>query len=1277
MPWIIAILLSSAVVGASKNNDTDSPDACTTVINSTKIDDCLRNIKNDTVLCFANHSQWYEVTTFFIIANLKKVTIQGPAYIKCNKGVGLVFYKINTLNFQNVTIKQCGLKLTNDKLSNITKDVQTSPYQFKPGIKVGIFLIQSVNVTFQEVTISETQGIGLVCINPLNHLDLTDVTFQHNQPNDIEECKYCLFPYNGSAKCIFNPESVSGSLLLLYLDCNQCDDNNDTNTNINITRAKFIDNFSCSVISLVDIQPIIDPLDKLSRNIPTTAGVEIILAQSKYTVNITINSSNFTNNTGLVGSGLNIEMFESAPACEVIIQHCIFSNNGQLNSSLFPASVPSYGGAVSVIPYIPSTNHSAYASHLLNISNCLFHNNYAVIGGAVFVPNVHAMFNESTNLKVNITKCSFTNNIGVLGHGMYVSGLDYFSMTPTVCIAHCNFSNNAVNDSYSSLANPNSFGVVYLSQITALLSHTVFINNTGTSINLALSSLLMEGDIFFKDNSAISGGALYLQYYSFLVFCNNSRVQFVNNAASTVGGAIFYEHKFNPASHSFTNCFIYFNTFDPFCVLRNTCYSEKMNITVNFTDNKAGYATSHGSTGYGSAIYGAGLYCPWLVKNNVDFSTINITRTLSEDFGNVLIFSPKVTNEYVIATASKDIHASISDIDTIPGQIVTVYLNATDHYDRPAIDTVTASMISRQFKERNNFSVDVSTSGYQLLQGDTQTAVEIQINGPENRSSAVIIYSLYAGTQLKIPVHTMKCQLGFVYNATQHTCLCNANLLNRGVTCDYHTGYLKKPHDKWIGVLENDIVVFSCVYDYCTGLELVDPKNLDDQCKDNRGGLLCGGCRDGYYAKIGHGGCGHCEGVSNLLLYVTSILLTGAWLVFVTAFLHVYISDGYLYGIFFYANMVFLFRNQIYSTFRHLHKEYLYAFFNLQGIYDICVYKNVDTLALAGLNFVFPLYLLLIMVCLTLIARCRGPYNRNRFRYSTTKVFATLLYICYYLLVDFSFLLLTFKVIETPSGKETRWELDPNIRYYSGLHGLLATVSILCLIILFTVALILLFPKQAYKFKIIQKLKPLLDAFQAPFKLKYSFWIGLRLVLRITLHVIAYAVPDDYMLYTAGCILCLLLYAQSVCSPYANSKINALDNFFILLLIMQFIEALSHPKLPVIVIACEAIFILIYFICVIRYIVHRFPKIYKSVIAGWEKIILLVSRSHRRQYTEINSFAEDYDKETKHLTQQEPFETSIRTQYASVPTTSIPDIPEPVDHSRFRESMLEVVDNGN
>ena len=132
-----------------------------------------------------------------MIENLVSISVKGPCLITCSKGARLVFYNIHNLHFQNVAIlvaRQCGLRMTDDRLNNVTSKFETAPYHFQENTTVGVFIINSFDVTFQEVTITEIQGIGLVGVKVLGRVELSDVIFQYNQPADIEECKSCLFP---------------------------------------------------------------------------------------------------------------------------------------------------------------------------------------------------------------------------------------------------------------------------------------------------------------------------------------------------------------------------------------------------------------------------------------------------------------------------------------------------------------------------------------------------------------------------------------------------------------------------------------------------------------------------------------------------------------------------------------------------------------------------------------------------------------------------------------------------------------------------------------------------------------------------------------------------------------------------------------------------------------------------------------------------------------------------------------------------------------------------
>lgn len=115
------------------------------------------------------------------------------------------------------------------------------------------FVVGSVNVIFQNVVIQETQGIGVAYINVVGMVTFSNVTFINNRPNSSEECYKCLFPFVlNNEQCLYNPASVSGSLLLLY--ANNRISYPSFDVHVSITQSYFIDNLSCSVANFLTLR---------------------------------------------------------------------------------------------------------------------------------------------------------------------------------------------------------------------------------------------------------------------------------------------------------------------------------------------------------------------------------------------------------------------------------------------------------------------------------------------------------------------------------------------------------------------------------------------------------------------------------------------------------------------------------------------------------------------------------------------------------------------------------------------------------------------------------------------------------------------------------------------------------------------------------------------------------------------------------------------------------------------------------------------------------------
>ena len=1143
--------------------------------NSFVLDEELNNISSHSVI-HLNQSVLHNVTEVHYVTNLTNVTIDGPAEITCAEGVGLIFINITNLTLNNITIRKCGV--TGNELSNINDIVHNTiitSYQFRPRIRVGIFMIESTNLTLQNVTIRETQGIGMVCINVLGLVTLNDVTFHSNRPASLEECTKCLIPMVLSKQaCVFNPSSVSGSLLLLYADSRH--GYSSPNTQVNIVRSKFTDNLSCSLANIANTQAAFSPSLSLGyRNTTATAGISVIFSQYQetFSVNIQIDSSLFRNNSGYLGAAISVEAYRATPGSNVSIKGSEFLQNGE--GLLFIPGIETYGGAISALSNIPRLEPSPNVSetqvtqpkYFLSIQNCKFMNNRATVGG-VFVL-IDYLF---SSLHTNISECSFEKNFSPIGSCMYVRG----ETRETVVIT---MSNSTIIGNSALTAN-NTFGesqdtVIFLQRINAIFSDLTISHNIGTAISLTSSILLLSGTVLFTQNRAFNGAALNLQSTSRVVVNNNTNVTFLHNQAFGLGGAVLFE-----TDNTFP-CFLYFGSFDPYCLLTNTCFSEDMNISISFVNNTARV---------GKSIFGYGLDCPWLYQMGFNMST-SILDYIEMNFYDVIKFSPNITVPLVITTDATRINVNTSNLTVTPGQIVSLQVTATDFFERSVGSVVTTGTVSQTGMPDTNFSATIQQYGIQLVRS-TLNQTDIQFNGTQSKNTTVRIFSLLSSAEGSLSVEFTNClSFGYVYDDTHHACVCDPDLLSNDVTCDYTNGHLIRPTDKWIGQLNGDTLVLSCLEGFCSDHVSIDPMKLDRQCAENRAGLLCGECSKDCSANTGLSGCScgdNCPGVRNLMLWILFIVISGLLVLIITAFFHLYVSDGFLYGLIFYSNTLYVFREAFFHASPDLMR--LVAYNNLVFFSDQCLLEGMTFLIASALQFILPIYIFILMGIVTWMAQKLNCFNRQ-FTFSIPKTFATLLYITYNWLLNASFTVLVFKPITTSTGIEYRWRTNSNIEYFHGWHAVLGVVSIITLLLLAAVAITLLCPRLAYRFRVVQKLKPMMDAFQAPFKLKYSFWIGLQLTVRVICFVLVIFVPEDYQLYCLGLIIVLLLYVQTAISPYKVLWHFLVDNLLLSFLILHIIEVQFFPKLLIVSLICYCVSVIMYFGLVSYYFINQFPRL--------------------------------------------------------------------------------------
>ena len=79
------------------------------------------------------------------------------------------------------------------------------------------------------------------------------------------------------------------------------------------------------------------------------------------------------------------------------------------------------------------------------------------------------------------------------------------------------------------------------------------------------------------------------------------------------------------------------------------------------------------------------------------------------------------------------------------------------------------------------------------------------------------------------------------------------------------------------------------------------------------------------------------------------------------------------------------------------------------------------------------------------------------------------------------------------------WSVDANVPLFGVRFTILFIVCLIFFLILVPFNVILLFTRTLSRFRFINRFKPLLDAYQGPYKIKFYYWTGLQLLIRVVL----------------------------------------------------------------------------------------------------------------------------------------------------------------------------------
>lgn len=747
-----------------------------------------------------------------------------------------------------------------------------------------------------------------------------------------------------------------------------------------------------------------------------------------------------------------------------------------------------------------------YFGVTVSLTNVSFDGNIAeTFGGSVYIDAV------TTLHTLQIVNSLFRSSVAQEGAAVYISGSKgYYTFKANEArIQNSTFQNQTGN-------------ALFLYQVKhAIIEDCYFCENNGTALSASASNILMAGTNKFEKNQATNGGGLTLCGNSVLFLSNNelqpTHVQFINNHAFHTGGAIYVEDQ---CGNSNPSCFFQFNAVSILIAL------SEIHSTVTFENNTA---DSAGGAIYGGSVDSCQLHPQvfsrvnqQLIPNGVVFN--HIFKSQHSDELNISSDPVGVClcNNHELDCDIKSFHTE----PIFPGESFTVEIATVGQRSGPVPGVLLAEVTNTEnaslspFQRAQSISRLCTPANFTVFSSEASD-VTIMLT-PEQPSSDDTRVTGFLPPQLVVSL--LPCPLGFELTGIQPHCDCVDKFLENRIRCNLSDQTVHRQSNMWIGYYQPDassstpdttnggvagvLIHHHCPFDYCkptdSDIDLNDP---DKQCAFSRSGILCGGCKQNFSLVLGTSQCLQCQNTYILLLAI--FVLAGVALVFILTVGNITVAAGTINGLIFYANLIQVNRS---TFFPPGHKNVLTVFIawlNLDLGIQTCFFNNIDAYVRTWLQFVFPIYIWVIVILMILVSHYSTLAAKVVSR-DVVKVLATLFLLSYAKLFRTIIDAFSSTNLKYPDGSTyTVWLLDGNVAYFSGKHlalFLAALVALLGFIMPYT--LVILFAQclqSRSRHRIlhwVSKFQPLFDAYTGPYKDKYRFWTGLFLLSRVVLFVI-------------------------------------------------------------------------------------------------------------------------------------------------------------------------------
>ena len=894
-----------------------------------------------------------------------------------------------------------------------------------------------------------------------------------------------------------------------------------------------------------------------------------------------IHSSRFTEGKGSASVATGIAVISQCPRVSVTLERCTIANNSGgnvyilFNSSLVhrwsvtmsnSKVVGGYaqeGAGLLVQSLFPHTLDCIESECFCNV-----HNNIKLDATCIFhTEGVHAEAICSLGT-VEIVGTTFEGNSIETGTGNGAavkiqretcpSFLKHLCPSVKVSLSQSNFSNNNAFQGEGEMKSAVELVNIEIVQVTKCS----FASNLGSAIFLHNANLVLSGEILFEDNQAENGAGIYVGTFSYIFIKNDTSVLFRDNKVKGKGGALFVQ---NSGFGVPNPCF-----FQPTSTVVSQLESEN-NMEVMFFNN---LATIAGDDVYGGEIDQCLLFGTFVsTQDNYSMSSAvfnSIFHISSENSGHSVSSDPC---QIFICEGSNSHFTSHASISVIPGRKINISVQALGQRNGTTPAVITAKLIpGYQHQARMHAAPEIFTSGTNQCTNYTITfEVDSIVNTPTIELAFTTkdegFYSYKQAAHLEIDFQS--CPWGFT--SQNGSCDCADFLAEFGFQCDIQTSTVWKKPGKWVGCVGgkngscqgNETLYFTnmCGFEgFCDAyLSRVSGEDIDAQCIDGRTGVSCTLCVENYSLVLGTNRCLPCT--NKYIGLISVYLLTGVLLIAALTVFNVTITEGYLYGIIFYANLIHINWSFFFKNFNNWDVARVFvAWLSADLGIEVCLYRGLTAyqkiwLQIGYMFYIWSLQIAIILLCRRYV-RCTRIFGRN-----INKVLSTLIFL---------FFTKTIRVVQavlanvhlhssdTDNPQTVVWMLDGTIPFFSVKHLPLFIIAVVLGVLAIMLAFFLTFVQILIPLsncrccKWITRLYPIFETFTGPCNTNYLFWPGLLLFVRIILLIINSFhdrdAGDSTKLTVAG-IFTFLLTILCYLSPkgvYKKWTLNLLELFLLL-----------------------------------------------------------------------------------------------------------------------------------